>query len=143
LFLEPQAPDVACAAKFPNTSWLLSDNVLGLIEYSAAADWVGMVVTDPALVARRGCADVGVAVVATDVAELCEEADVSGALDVAEALDDADGFNVKTTLLDALLPLLLMIIVVPAMDALETEDAVMIETSEVLPMPSVPADTTL
>jgi hypothetical protein len=108
-----------------------------------AADWVGMVVTDPALVARRGCADAGVAVVATDIAELCEEADVSEELDIVEALDDADGFNVKTTLLDELLPLLLMIIVVPAMDALETDVAVMMETSEVLPMPSVSADTTL
>jgi hypothetical protein len=102
-----------------------------------------MAVTDPALVARRGCADAWVAVVATDIAELCEEADVPGGLDMAEALDDVDGFNVKTTLLDEILPLLLMIIVVPAMDALETEVAVMIETSEVLPMPSVPADTTL
>ena len=36
-----------------------------------------MVVTDPEPVARRGCADAGVAVAVTDIAEVSEEVDVS------------------------------------------------------------------
>lgn len=58
-------------------------------------------------------------------------------------LDDPEGFSVKTTLLDAVVLLLLMLMVVPAMDALETEDEVMMEALEVVPVLSVPADITL
>ncbi len=112
---------MACAPKFPNTSWLLNDWVLTLSENPAAADLVAMVVIDFELV-LKGAAGAGVTVV--DMLELCEEVDVSGGLDIAEVLD-GEGFRVKIILLDAVLLLLLMRLVVPAIDTLETDDGVM------------------
>jgi len=52
---------------------------------------------------------------------------------MAEELDDAEGFSVKTTLLEAVV-LLCMLMVELAMDALEAEEEVMTETAEALPM---------
>jgi len=104
-----------------------------------------MEVIDPVSVARRGCADAAVATDVTAMLELCDEVAVIGELDVAAALDDADVFNVKTTLLDTLLLLLLlpMLKEVPAMDALETEDEVMADIWEAAPMLTVPEAATL
>ena len=56
--------------------------------------------------------------------------------------DDADGFSVKTTLPDVLILSLLMLIVLPAMDELETRDEV-IKGKEVVAVLSMLAETTL
>lgn len=61
-----------------------------------------MLVTDPESEATSGCADAGVAVAVTDMAEVYEEVAVSGGLDThtPEVHDNAEGFSVKTTLPD-------------------------------------------
>lgn len=92
---------------------------------------------DPASVARRGCADAEAAIDVTTMLELCDEVAISEELEIAEILDDVDGFNVKTTLLDMLL-LLPNVMVVPGTDALETEDETMADDCEALPVLTVP-----
>jgi len=101
------------------------------------------VVTDPESEARSGCADAEVAVTVSDVVEGYEEVVVSGGLDTTEVYDDDEVYSVKTTLLDDVVLPLLMLMFVPAVYALETEDEVMTEYSEVLPVPIAPADTSL
>jgi hypothetical protein len=71
-----------------------------LIENAAATDPDGIAVTDPESEARTGCADAWVAVAVAEMAEVYEEAAVSGRLDTHEVHNDAEGFNVKTTLFD-------------------------------------------
>lgn len=90
--------------------------------------------------ARRGCADAEAAIDVTTMLELCDEVAISEELEIAEILDDVDGFNVKTTLLDMLLLLLLLpnVMVVPGTDALETEDETMADDCEALPVLTVP-----
>jgi hypothetical protein len=129
---------VACAARFPNTSWLLSESVLTLMENP---DWAGIVAES---VTRSDCAE---AVVAdADVVEVAGEVVVAGELDIAEVLDDADELNVKTVLLEPAVALLLELVVevvLLIMDTPAAEDEAMAEVIELLPVPTKLAAMTL